>query len=92
MLDYRIGPLNLAIVDQEVLNSREHWPDAKDNVDYPTRYEAPTATLFVHDGPRFVRTDLCYGLAIHFCARIAKLSNERCMELAEGFERYSSRR
>jgi len=87
-LAFTIGPLNLAIVEQEVLNSADYWPDVKPNTDYPTRYQAPEATLYVHSGPTFMTTDLPYGLALHFCARIARLSNERCLELADGFERY----
>jgi len=87
-LRFTIGPLNLAIVDQEVLNSPDYWPDVKPNTDYPTRYQPSEATLYVHSGPRYQQTDLPYGLALHFCARIARLSNQRCLELAEGFERY----
>jgi hypothetical protein len=85
-LEFKVGPLNLCIVDQEVLNSRANWPDVKPNMTYPTRYLAPTATLYVNDSEGFMQTDLPYGLALHFCARIAQLSNQRCLELAESFE------
>jgi tRNA A-37 threonylcarbamoyl transferase component Bud32 len=87
-IEAKVGPLNLAIVGQAVLNNKAHWPDVKAHVTYPTRYLAPTATLYVNDSPGFMQTDLPYGLALHFCARIAQLSNERCLELAEGFELY----
>jgi len=90
-LAFVIGPLNLAIVEQEVLNSADHWPDVKPNTDYPTRYQAMEATLYVRCGAGFQRTDLPYGLALHYCARIVRLSNDRCLELAEGFEHYFSR-
>jgi len=87
-IEFTVGPLNLAIVDQAVLNNSAHWPDVKPNVDYPTRYMAPSATLYINNTEGFTRTDLPYGLALHFCARIAQLSNQRCLELAEGFELY----
>ena len=87
-LEVPIGALNLVLVPQRVLNSPAHWTGVKPNVDYPTRYFAPTGTLYVHDGPRNVGTDLPYGFGLHFCARIAQLSNSRCQELAEGFEQF----
>ncbi len=83
-----VGPLNLAIVEQEILNKKAYWPDAKSNLDYPTRYLAPSATLFVNNSQGFQRTDLPYGFALHFCARVTTLSNQRCLDLAEGFERF----
>ena len=90
VFDFRIGPLNLALVPQTLLNDRRHWPDARADVDYPTRYVAPSAALYVQDGPGGLDRDLYYGLALHFCARIPdrKLSNERCYQLAEGFESF----
>jgi serine/threonine protein kinase len=86
--EFVVGPLNLAIVKQAILNNKELWPDVQQGIDYPTRYLAPSATLYVNDSPGFMRTDLIYGFALHFCARIAQLSNERCLDLAEGFERF----
>ena len=55
------------------------------------RYLAPAATLYVQNGPGMVDSDLIFGLGLHFCARIGQLSNARCMELAEGFERRFAR-
>jgi hypothetical protein len=89
--DFPIGPLNLAVVPQALLNDARLWPQTKPNVDYPTRYLAPSATLYVHDGPNMAQTDLVFGLGLHFCALISQLSNDRCMELAEGFEARFSR-
>lgn len=91
-LPVHIGPLNLVLTPQELLNSPKHWPDVKPNVDVPTRYQPPSATLYVRDGKGFMTTDLPYGLALHFCVRMAQLSNRRCSELAEGFERYLRQR
>jgi len=88
-LVFDVRPLNLAIVDQDVLNSATYWPDdVKPNTDYPTRYRLPSVTLFVHNNEGFMQTDLPYGLALHFCAGIARLTDQRCLDLAEGFERY----
>lgn len=87
-----VGPLNLVLVPQAVLNSKEHWSGVKPNVDYPTRYLAPASTLYVRDDPSARKTDLPYGLALHFCARVAQLSNRRCLELAGAFEKYLAKR
>jgi serine/threonine protein kinase len=88
-IEFSIGPLNLAIVDQAVLNNRTYWPDVKTGIDYPTRYMAPSNTLYVNNSKGFTRTDLQYGLAVHFCALIEPLSNQRCLDLAEAFEIYA---
>jgi tRNA A-37 threonylcarbamoyl transferase component Bud32 len=91
-LKVQIGALNLVLVPQAVLNSREHWSGVKPNVDYPTRYLAPASTLYVRDDASARDTDLPYGLALHFCARVAQLSNNRCLELAGAFEKYLAKR
>jgi serine/threonine protein kinase len=90
---FEIGPLNLVLVGQQLLNNRAHWPTAKPNVDYPTRYQASSATLYVQNGERMMDSDLPYGLALHFSARIPDraLTDERRYELAEGFERHLAR-
>ena len=87
---FRIGPLNLVVAEQALLNNRSHFPNSKPNVDYPTRYFAPAGTLYVHNGSSFTKSDLPFGLALHFCARIPdrRLSNARCYQLAEGFEKF----
>ncbi len=90
-LKFNVGPLYLAIVEQKVLNNKDYWPDVKPNVDYPTRYMAPTATLFVNNAAGYQQKDLPFGFALHFCARIEELSNQRCLDLAEGFEHYLRR-
>jgi serine/threonine protein kinase len=88
-LAFEVRPLNLAVVDQEVLNSATYWPDdVKPNTDYPTRYRMPSVTLFVHNARGYMQTDLPYGLALHFCSGIAQLTTQRCLDLAEGFERF----
>ncbi|PID37990.1 MAG: hypothetical protein CSA65_00830 [Proteobacteria bacterium] len=91
-LRVQVGPLNLVLLPQSVLNSSEHWPGVKPNVDYPTRYLAAASTLYVRDDPSARTTDLPYGLALHFCARVAQLSNNRCLELAGAFETYLAKR
>ncbi|MCK5798790.1 MAG: serine/threonine protein kinase [Deltaproteobacteria bacterium] len=83
-----VGPLNLFFVPQAVLNSKTHWSGIRPGVDYPTRYLAPARTLYVQDGKGALDNDLPYGLALHFCARLAQLSNQRCLDLAGGFETY----
>jgi serine/threonine-protein kinase len=87
-LHFKIGPLNLVIVEQALLNDSQLWPDVKPHTDYPTRYLAPEATLYVHNSKGYRVTDLSYGFALHFCARISRLSNQRCLDFAEGFERF----
>lgn len=83
-------PLNLAIVPQSMMNRADLWPDfnLKAGTDYPSRYSAISATLYVADATGFERRDLPYGLALHFCAPMKRLSNEQCLDLAEKFERY----
>jgi serine/threonine protein kinase len=78
-LDVKVGPLNLAVVGASVLAGMKAEG---------VLYSAPSATLFVQDGKDYLKTDLPYGFALHFCARIAQLSNRRCQELAEGFDLY----
>jgi serine/threonine-protein kinase len=78
-LDVKVGPLNLAVVSASVLSSMKAEG---------VLYSAPSATLFVQDGKDYMKSDLPYGFALHFCARIAQLSNRRCQELAEGFDLY----
>lgn len=73
-------PLHLAIVPPSVLASQRDWSSP--------RYEAPTSTLYVStERADYQRSDLPHGLALHYCAFMSQLSNERCLELAEGFER-----
>jgi serine/threonine-protein kinase len=78
-LDVKVGPLNLAVVGAPVLAGMKAEG---------VLYSAPSATLFVQDGKDYLKSDLPYGFALHFCARIAQLSNQRCQELAEGFDLY----
>lgn len=78
-------PLNLAIMPAEVFAKQQGWTSP--------RYEAPARTLYLDSAkPNFIATDLAYGLALHFCVPLAELSNRRCVELAEGFERYMQAR
>ncbi len=78
-LEVKVGPLNLAVVGAGVLAGMKAEG---------VLYSAPSATLFVQEGKDYLRSDLPYGFALHFCARIAQLSNRRCQELAEGFDLY----
>jgi tRNA A-37 threonylcarbamoyl transferase component Bud32 len=80
-LDVPQRPLNLAIVTRALFAEQRGWVSP--------RYEAPSRTLYV-DGskPNYQKTDLVYGFALHFCVPIRELSNERCVELADGFERF----
>ncbi|MCC6746552.1 MAG: serine/threonine protein kinase [Deltaproteobacteria bacterium] len=89
-VDLSVGPLNLALVPPSALNNPRHWPDADPGKDYPVRYQPPSATLYVQNAGRYLVSDLPYGFALHFCA-LTRLSNHRCMELAEGFERFLAR-
>ena len=84
----KIRPLTIAIVPQAVLNSAEFWTEWQPDRDYHSRYMPLAATLYVHDTPGFEGKELPYGLAKHFCSLVSELSNDRCLELAEGFERY----
>ena len=78
-------PLNLAIMPAAVFAKQRGWTSP--------RYEAPSRTLYVDSAkPNYVDTDLVYGLALHLCVPIAELSNQRCVEIAEGFERYMQTR
>ncbi|MBW2732104.1 MAG: serine/threonine protein kinase [Deltaproteobacteria bacterium] len=87
-LNVQIGTLNLVLVPQKMLNNPAHWSDAKPGIDYPTKYLAPAQTLYVQNGKGHQHSDLPYGLGLHFCALIRQLSNARCVDLAEGYERY----
>jgi hypothetical protein len=80
-------PLNLAIVPQAFLNRADLWPDVKPGSDYPTRYKAQDATLYIADTPGFESSDLTYGIGLHLCAPLP-LSDAQCADLADRFEHY----
>jgi len=73
-------PLHLALMPDALFAAHEGWSSP--------RYEAPTSTLYVSTARAdYQRSDLLHGLALHYCAVISQLSNERCLELADAFER-----
>jgi serine/threonine-protein kinase len=90
------APLNLVIVPQAVLDRAELWPgyEVKPKHPDPSRYVATKSTLFLSEtaAGSSVAKDLSYGLALHVLARIADLSNDECLDLAEKFEAYYTSR
>ncbi|MBK8482731.1 MAG: serine/threonine protein kinase [Proteobacteria bacterium] len=73
-------PLHLVLLPRALFAAHQSWSSP--------RYEAMSSTLYISTArPDFQRSDLPHGLALHYCAVLAQLSNERCLELAEGFER-----
>jgi serine/threonine protein kinase len=84
-LEVKVRPLNLCVVSEDVFKNGEKYWNEKAGSPF---YQATLRTLWVSDSERSLQSDLTVGMALHFCALFAELSDKRCVDLAEAFEVY----
>jgi len=78
-LQVLVRPLNLVFLPAAKFDAQRGWESP--------RYEPASSTLYVRRARgASAKRDLPHGFALHFCVHLGKLSNQRCLELAEAFE------